>query len=84
MYSKKFQLALTILLLSASALFITTVADAQNVNVHVLLVIMDADRSIGDSMELDQQLLEKTLKVVELAYSGSQDRLSKFQSPGTK
>ena len=68
MYSKKFQLALTILLLSASALFITTVADAQNVNVHVLLVIMDADRSIGDSMELDQQLLEKTLKVVELAY----------------
>ena len=49
MYTTKLQLTLIILLLLASGVFMTTTADAQNV--HALLVIMDADRSIGPEMK---------------------------------
>ena len=66
MYTTKLQLTLVILLLLASGMFMTTTADAQNV--HALLIIMDADGSIGPEMKLDQGTVEKFLSYVNTFY----------------
>lgn len=65
MYTKKFQFTLVILLLLVGGMFMTPDADAQTV--HALLVIMDADPSIGAAMKLDLGLLEKFLDYVDIS-----------------
>ena len=73
MYTTKWQLTLIILLLLASGVFMTTTADAQNV--HALLVIMDADRSIGPEMKLDLGTVEKFLSYTNTFYPVRKDRI---------
>ena len=65
MYATKFQPTLIILLVVlAGGMLFPAAADAQNV--HALLVIMDADETIGKSMVLDKQLVEKFLTYVNV------------------
>ena len=66
MQFRKFHVLLFIIFLLGISMLTVPSADAQTV--HALLVIMDADSSIGKAMEVNQQRIEQLLKSVSRVY----------------
>ena len=66
MHFTKVQFTILILFLLGIGILIVPSADAQTV--HALLIIMDADPSIGPAMKVDQQKVEKLLTSVNRVY----------------
>ena len=67
MYFTKIQLTILTLFLFGISILIVSPADAQTV--HALLIIMDADPTIGPAMKVDQYKVERLLTSVNRVYN---------------
>lgn len=66
MHSTRIQLTILTLFLLTISILIVSPAEAQTV--HALLIIMDADSSIGEAMKVDQYKVERLLTSVSRVY----------------